>query len=491
MSTDRLHELLTGPVPEGPAAESLAGHFASVAEAEAFAEPFSQPPQGSALPSVERMRDLVARFEADPERVTRVFQNVIERDIDRDEVERILRGAALAVERPDEGVAQLESIRVLAAAKPQLPDDWVEKNIDPRYRDDSIEIDPYDYRFEDDSVGGIWGWAIYNLGKALVPDKREEFRWHDDARWGADRFTYKMSGIEPDKSLRVALFSDYANGLAHARYIARQMVVDENPYAIHLGDIYYTGEYKECAQYFQRPLLDLLRAKKTELFLLADNHERYSGFDGYFWLLDQHHKLGPHRQRGSYFCLANDKFQFVAPDSIYHRRGRIDDKIIAWADKRLRAGREQGKVNILLTSYEPYHHGKKRRNKILKRDLWGLLDDDLVDLWFWGNVHYGALWDRSAKTPFIGSCIGHAGYPYKRKKHDDDQPSRQRWLETGSRYPGTEVRKDRGNNGYCLLDLHHDQSVTLRYMDWRGHQRASFALARRGGEAYLSLPSPS
>lgn len=470
MSTQRLHELLGGPAMTGSLAAPLPG--AGVARRAV------EPPPGR-----ETTESLLEQFNKDPEGVTAAFQDAIERDIDPAEVKAILERLDGMVENPSAGVAELESIRSLGAAKPQLPADWVEQNIPAKYRDPSIEIDPYDYKFEDDSAGGILGWALYNLPKAIVPKKREPFRWHDDPLWGNDRFTYKIANPAPGKPLSVALFSDYANGLAHARYIARQLEVDEHPYAIHLGDIYYTGDYKECTQFYQAPLVELLKKKKTELFQLADNHEKYSGFDGFFWLLDHHHALGPHRQRGSYFCLTNDKFQFLAPDTIYHRRGRIDPRVLEWLKKRLRAGREQGKVNILLTSYHPYDHGKKSRTRMLRKDLMPLLSDKDhgIDLWFWGNVHYAALWKRSDETPFVGSCIGHAGYPYATKTPNDKQATEQAWLEEAPRYRGTTIREDRGNNGYCVLELHDDYSVKLRYVDWTGHEVASFHLERKHG----------
>src|SRR6185369_14821956 len=100
-------------------------------------------------------------------------------------------------------------------------------------------------------------------------------------------------------------------------------------------------------------------------------------------------------------------------------------------------GRRRGAMNILLSPNEPYDIGKPQLAKLLSEDLAPLFPRGLVDLWFWGNTHYCALYEWSAATPFIGSCIGHGGIPYDR--HDESKKHGSatgvRFLETEARFP--------------------------------------------------------
>jgi hypothetical protein len=117
----------------------------------------------------------------------------------------------------------------------------------------------------------------------------------------------------------------------------------------------------------------------------------------------------------------------------------------------------------------------------MSKDLAELVLDEqpsLVDLWFWGNTHYCALFDRAGATPnrralsFTGSCIGHGGYPYDIERLGKNMPAPLVFLETRGRFPeATGLRPDRGNNGYCTLVLKGDGSLALRYVDWMGNLR--------------------
>jgi hypothetical protein len=142
----------------------------------------------------------------------------------------------------------------------------------------------------------------------------------------------------------------------------------------------------------------------------------------------------------------------------------------------LKAGRDAGRANVLLTGHEPYEFGKGELTE-LNNDVMALSRDSL-DLWFGGNTHYCALFGPGLdkKTPYFGSCIGHAGYPYKRLDRDDAEKSAAPvvWAEYGSRYePEADVRSDRGMNGFCSFEIEANGDVELRYIDWRGQERCT------------------
>lgn len=468
MSAERLHAILRAIHPADEAAiEAKGSQIAAV----------------DAPPSVHDLEEMIARFHQAPSAVTGALGDAIGREFSDAQVLAMLEEARDYLGDPTMAVGLLERLKFWDRSKPQLPDDFESRYIAERFRGSGIQIDPYDRRFEDDSIVGILGWILYNGRLAIFPSEKAQFRRHGD-----NRFIYPIRNPDGGSGVTVALFSDYGTGLAHSEFIAHQLFVDAHPYAIHLGDIYYVGSISETWRNFERPLRRMLNQQQTELFLLADNHEGYSGFHGYLGYIDRQRANGPHRQEGSYFCLRNDEFQIVAPDTIWNGRGRLQDPgLHAWVSRLLREGRESGRVNVLLTSYHPYDHGRTGRNKLLDEDLRALLDGDFVDLWFWGNVHYCALWNRGPSVPFIGSCIGHGGYPYGRQEKKSRQPAPQLWLEEGSRYGDTGVRPDRGNNGYCLLDLRAGHSVSIRYVDWRGNLVREFRLARRPGERFLSI----
>ena len=147
-------------------------------------------------------------------------------------------------------------------------------------------------------------------------------------------------------------------------------------------------------------------------------------------------------------------------------------------EERLRDGRQSGRFNILLSANQPYEYGSTKITKLFSADLFDLGRRKLIDLWFWGNTHYCALFNQTAATPFIGSCIGHGGYPYKRKRLGEPTPAPLEFLETTARFPPESgLRQGRGNHGFCVLTLHSSGNVGLEYRDWMTNVRASAELS--------------
>jgi len=343
----------------------------------------------------------------------------------------------------------------------------------------SILINPYERRFEDDHATGLAGWIIWNGLPALKGVFRKEpFRWHTEKE---SRFVYQLDPAE-GAPLRIALFADFGTGLAHSFYIAHQFAVEAYDAVLHLGDIYYTGTRQQYRDYFRKPLEETAAGLKpvfesSKVFLLPDNHESYSGFSGYFDQLNYQNEEYGQPQEGSYFCLVTPSMQFIGIDTMWHGSGRFEKpELRDWLTTQLHRGREQGKANILMSGHEPYTYGKPGTSK-----LWGDLKPligDMVDMWFWGNTHYAALFPRLPELPFAGSCIGHGGYPYGVLKDKDDLPGKPLWKEGLARYGKTGIRADRGNNGYCVFEISSAGDIGLRYIDWLGNERYATQLAR-------------
>ena len=229
----------------------------------------------------------------------------------------------------------------------------------------------------------------------------------------------------------------------------------------------------------------------TRLFMLNANHEMMSGGYPYFDYIDAKKASYPHtqEQEGSYFCLRSSRFQLVGIDTDYHKHSRLQEpELVAWLGQILRDGKRDGRTNILLSSNEPYEYGRTELKPLLAEDLVGFAREQLIDLWFWGNTHYCAFFHESPHTPFLGSCIGHGGYPYSKISSGRRSPAPVGFVETLARFPAwTELTQDRGNNGYCVLRLKADGSVGLNYIDWMSTLRCEATLTKANRQDRLTV----
>jgi hypothetical protein len=348
-----------------------------------------------------------------------------------------------------------------------------------------IEVNPDNHKFE--PVGDALGWVL-NSGYYFIRDNlgityaKAKFRFHHEF---PSRFKYEMKDragrfAEPEQKISVALFGDFGTGVYHSLYIAQNMAALKPDYAIHLGDVYYAGRSFEFAKYFNKPLAPLI--KNSRVFALNANHEMNSGGFPYFAAIEERRKTKSgwmaQEQEGSYFCIWNKKYQIIGIDTAYYEYGRhSNNEINAWLRECLSEGKSYGRINVLLSQNEPYELGKNRFATICD-DLKEFIQNQLIDFWFWGNTHYCALFDKSSRAPFIGSCIGHAGHPIYKKDVKKDSQSHQALLRIGSEMPRaiwvdaspkfparTGLRKDLANHGFCLMELQ-SNAVKLTYYDW-------------------------
>ncbi|MES2638153.1 MAG: neutral/alkaline non-lysosomal ceramidase N-terminal domain-containing protein [Myxococcota bacterium] len=361
---------------------------------------------------------------------------------------------------------------------PALPANFDFDGYDPL----AIPIDPAETRFqtkEDTLAYLVLTGAGFHTGVLKLDPERHA---HDFD----SRFTYPLRSPKPGEPVDIGLFGDFANGLAHSRYVARQLV--GLPYAIHLGDVYYSGRQEEFDAYLAGPLAPLL--PDTELFLLAGNHEMYSRGLTFHRYLDQKRARFPdvQKQEGASFRLLGDKFQIIGLDTEWWKHGRVRPEMVERLAGWLREGRPD-RMNILLTSEHGYDYGSPGVSTLLSRDLKDVLAAGLVDLWFWGNVHHAALYRPGEYGPFAASCVGHAGYPYYTLDPDDQDrcAAPLEWAEFKSRFygfddtDGAPLRPDVGNNGWCKLRLHDDGHAELVYTDWRKVERHVAHVTRTPG----------
>ncbi|HZJ63676.1 MAG TPA: CHAT domain-containing protein [Kofleriaceae bacterium] len=301
--------------------------------------------------------------------------------------------------------------------------------------------------------------------------------------------------------ISVALFSDNGNGLHASKAIAQRIIEANLPYAFHLGDVYYGGKAHEFRDYFATPLAPLL--DRTELFMLTGNHEMFAGGRYFKQMVRAKSTNHPQRQRqrAETFRLKGRGFQIIGLDTMFvgWRSGRMrlrdyaDDDALALLDGWLSDGKDD--FTILLTTNEPWDRGSENLTRLyasLRKTIAGR-----VDLWFWGNVHYAALFEpwsfpdavMASRRHVIGSCIGHGGFPFYRSTRLGALPRHVdcRWYESQSRFwPETRVRPDVGLNGWCKLTLARapqQWNAELTFIDWIGRERLRATLCRKDGES--------
>jgi hypothetical protein len=459
-----------GLVPRGgavlPSEASAALTAETIAEAEA-------PPLD--LTAVEVLKE---RLRAEPDAVLSRARALWDAEMSPEELEVAIEQASQLLSEPELGLRRIHTQEEFARATvkklpPEFFQDWP---YDPK-----IPIDPSSTKFE--TKADAVNWVLFS-GPALIGSqfaKKAPFEWH---HLYPSKFVYERSAPSPNAPISIGLAADFGTGLYHSRYIAKHLRERGYPYVIHGGDVYYAGRDSEFQTNF-KPQVEPLLAK-AQVFTMNANHEMYSLGKPYFGYIKDRKKRNPSQlQEGSYFCLRFGKvLQVVGIDTAYFRDGRFDESsLLRWLREVLQRGRELGMVNVLFSPNEPYSYGSKDLTDLLTKDLDEVvLDQKLVDLWFWGNTHYCALFDRTAGLPFVGSCIGHGGYPYGRMKAGSSSAAPVRFLETGARFPAwTEVRQDRGNNGFCELVVHHDKTVQLNYFDWMMRSRCSARLGFTNG----------
>lgn len=437
-------------------------------------------PQDLPLLDLEAVKELQRGLEVHPEQTLKDMRSRLDGSLTLKQAQTILTTVEEMLQHPadfQEALAPFASPLTEGEIRPWFPD------YDPR-----IPIDATDTQFE---TWGDWPrWAFLAGPPRISMPLRDKapFRRHETAPSGTD-YIYPIHQSH-DRPTEIALFSDFGTGKYHSRYIASQMEKKKYPYAIHLGDVYYAGRQKEFETNFIEPLQGVLPVSR--FFAMNGNHEMMSMGTWYFQFIDRLRNYAHQEQEGSYFCLRGSAYQIIGVDTDYFSFSRFPDlETQRWLTARLLEGRQLGLINILLTGDEPYEFDSTKITDLYTQDLYtDVHDRKLVDLWLWGNTHYCALFDRSNDFPFIGSCIGHGGYPYDRVSREEVRCAAPvKFLETSARFPAhTNLRQDRGNNGYCVLRFPRMTSgeltapeIELEYIDWLGHQRCVTVMSREAG----------
>jgi len=437
----------------------------------------------SEVPPLSRtqLEQISAMLDEDPATTVARVRDLWDGEITEHELRALIERARALFDQPTAGLAALSAEEAFFAAAQFLPPDFTFPGIDP-----TIEIRPGQHTFE--TVGDALGWLLFS-GPFVLNNfsPSPHFLFHDDPAFPS-RFRYAGTPPTVATPVRIALFSDFGTAYYHSEYIARRIAAGGYDAAIHLGDVYYAGRSSEYRNRFRKQLDPLLAT--TPLWNLNSNHEMQSRAEPYFRYIQQRRAGHPgvQRQEGSYFALDYGSVLLVGIDTEGQRLKRHDHtKLQTWLREVLEEGRAAGKITVLLSGDEPYKYGDSGTTKLYENDLRTLDQARLIDLWFWGNTHYCALFQATSPFGFVGSCIGHGGYPYGKKKSGKPTPAGLAFLEQRHRFHPWKVREDMGNNGFCELTLLHDGSMKLRYIDWMANERCTADLVRNVADGRLGI----
>lgn len=389
---------------------------------------------------------------------------------------RLLDQAETALRKPE---ATLQTVRANRESAPfELPPEHRFEGYDT----DEIPILPELTKFEEVADAAAWALTAIEAWVFRLTHRKAPFVSHTSSD---TQFVYPLA--ESKGTATIALFSDWGTGYYHSQYIAKHIGRLAPGQAIHLGDVYYTGRQQDFAERFI-PFLDRYVTSAIPLYTLNANHEMDTEGLAYFAYLHERRRRGfagetvRHPQEGSYFCLTSPHYQVIGIDTAYEKNGRLPDgEQKNWLEARLTDGRSAGRVNILLSQNEPY---EKEVQKLLSDDLATVAGNGLIDLWFWGDQHYCALYPPTPDVRFGGSCVGHGGYPYRLKDETDfaSHLVPPLFAELEPRFPRElDLRPGLGNNGFCMLHLE-PANLRIQYIDWRNREQFPMNLPVQSGQ---------
>jgi hypothetical protein len=286
--------------------------------------------------------------------------------------------------------------------------------------------------------------------------------------------TPPFTGVTPliDQSeIKIGIVGDWGTGEKIAKDVIAAMQSHTPDYAIHLGDVYYSGAVDEESLKFI-PNWPFTNGRS---YTLNSNHEMYSGGLGYFGKLLTDPKFAAHKGSG-YFALTNDQWLIIGLDTAYfsqsflYQEGAIYETDLTdpqargmvqvnWLKQTLQA--HPNKRVILMTHHDGFSiepsSGKVTR-KPLYQQISNLMQSVKDWWWYWGHVHTAIAYRRiffANNTAVTPRCVGHGAIPYMPFAPD---LSRLGGGDVAVTWAETDLARDPANplrapNGFLLVTL--------------------------------------
>ncbi len=217
----------------------------------------------------------------------------------------------------------------------------------------------------------------------------------------------------PDRN-RMLFFGDWASGIPRARLVSEQMrkYIDDDETAVqhvvHLGDTYYSGWPNE----FEERFLDCWPIASNEADRIGSwsvngNHDMYSGGEGFFKTLLSDPRFAGH-ENSSLFKMENKHWRILGIDTAYKDHD-LESPQDEWITEEAHKAKEKGQ-KLMLLSHHQLFSSYESDGEALKTKLGPLLEQGLIDTWFWGHEHRCVVYKPHQGVRYA-RCIGHAGVP--------------------------------------------------------------------------------
>ncbi|SFZ89541.1 Calcineurin-like phosphoesterase [Flaviramulus basaltis] len=352
---------------------------------------------------------------------------------------------------------------------------------------------------------------VYYAFYKLFPKKVHHFTTEPSKKEASNP---KTKQPKTKDTITIAVLGDWGTGVwkdGHQEKCPAELVIDGiaslNPdYVIHLGDVYYAGTSKEERKH----LLGLLKGKLTgELYTMNSNHEMYDGANGLYDIALKSDDFAAQGGR-TYFSIDLGDWILVGLDSAYfddsflYMNGSLyKNKVKNEQIEFLKGIAAQNKSILLMT-----HHngiGIKDHKFNLNNKLWnqvtealgttnknGTLTPHLPDVWYWGHVHNGLVYNTEAlksvsgltipntaqgKTPLF-RCSGHASMPFGNGTgfFTEDPITKKQTMRKELDYyahtpmtPGkhklTDAQEKRVLNGFSMLEISKANTLTETFYE--------------------------
>ena len=299
-----------------------------------------------------------------------------------------------------------------------------------------------------------------------------------------DRYPFVFSPSAPvisipsTSSLTIAVMGDWGTGPWHdGSYNAPAVLVgnairslDPAPMiTMHLGDVYYAGtDFEESPNL----LRNFPRGSKYN-FTLNSNHEMYDGANGYFKTALFDRTIFSAQHGYSYFAVKFADWVILGLDSAY-----FDNRNFMYMDGELVDAHQHDFIRSLgITPQQKVlvftHHNGLRidGNKLsppssgtpLFDQLCNFLDKRTPDVWYYGHVHNGVVYNQSAPGvqdyvteyglhPMV-RCMGHGSIPYGLGYQVAESTQNFDYYVNTPMPKGNPVQANRLLNGFALLKL--------------------------------------
>lgn len=294
--------------------------------------------------------------------------------------------------------------------------------------------------FDTSTCDPMWAECLVEYGRFRLSGGQQRY----------DPYTkltdFVIDGCLPDNAT-IAVIGDWGTGMNSALVLLQQIGANFQPdVLLHLGDIYYSGLPRECANHFTT-FLDQVWPEgggqpRPLVFTLDGNHDRYAGSNGgYYELIANLNQAAGKPQPNSYFAIRNNFWQFLAMDTGYYdcdpnnvnsNLTKLVPEEATWHVDKIQnhgdgvdaiANPSGARRTVLLSHHQLFsfigvgNDPVQNRPLAVNTNLAGAFAPvfGMIDLWLWGHEHNLCIFQPYTNGPGQplprGRCIGASAIP--------------------------------------------------------------------------------